>query len=114
VFAKDPRTAPTCAPDYVSEGNAAITDPSELRVAVGLWQGPGQTFSVPFTVTFPTAGPRLLCAYSTWVTDTAAAAQLRVSVADPAAARRARALARCRRFTGRRRRACVRRAKRIR
>jgi hypothetical protein len=80
VFAKDPTVDSTCAPDYVSEGNTGITEP-ELRVVVGQWQGPGQTFSVPFKIQFNNSpGPVLLCAYSTWVTDTAAAAVLRFNV----------------------------------
>jgi hypothetical protein len=114
VWSKDPRVDSTCAPDFVSEGNASITDQSERRVVVGLWEGAAPAFSVQFKVTFPTAGPQLLCAYSEWVTDTAAAAQLRLTVADPAAARRAAALKRCKRFHGARRRSCIRKAKRIR
>ena len=84
VFAKDPNVDPTCSPDYIGEGNTAITEP-EIRVVVGQWQGPDPSFSVPFKVSFDNVpGPVLLCAYSTWVTDTAAAAQLRFDVVPAA------------------------------
>jgi hypothetical protein len=80
VFAKDPRVDPSCAPDLVGEGNAAITDRSEFRVVVGQWQGTATSFSLRFK-TMLKPGPVLLCAYSDWITDTAASAHLRITVA---------------------------------
>ncbi len=83
VFEKNPTVDPTCAPDYWDESNNAITDPSELHFIVGDWEGLGTTFSVPFKAVFTQPGAVLLCAYSTWITDTAASAQLTVDVASP-------------------------------
>ena len=82
VFEKNPTVDPTCAPDYWDESNNAITDPTELHFIVGDWEGLNPTFSVPFKAVFSQPGPVLLCAYSTWVTDTAAAAVLTVDVAS--------------------------------
>jgi hypothetical protein len=84
VFEKDPSVDPTCAASYWDETNNAITDPSELHFIVGDWQGTDDTFSVPFKAVFNKPGPVLLCAYSTWITDTAASATLTVNVASPA------------------------------
>jgi hypothetical protein len=83
VFEKDPNVDPTCAPDYWDETNNAITDPSELHFIVGDWEGLDTTFSVPFKAVFTNPGPVLLCAYSTWITDTAASAVLTVNVTSP-------------------------------
>jgi hypothetical protein len=80
VFEKNPNVDPTCAPDYWDETNNAVTDPSELHFIVGDWEGLGTTFSVPFKAVFDQPGPVLLCAYSTWITDTAASATLTVNV----------------------------------
>jgi hypothetical protein len=84
VFEKDPSVDPTCAPDYWDESNNAITDPTELHFIVGDWEGSGTTFSVPFKAVFSHPAAVLLCAYSTWITDTAASAQLTVDVTSPA------------------------------
>jgi hypothetical protein len=81
VYVKNPAVDPTCATSYLGEESASITDPSETQIIFGqaetLSDGP---FSVPFKALL-NAGPVLLCAYSTWVTDTAASAQLTVDVA---------------------------------
>jgi hypothetical protein len=81
VFEKNPSVDPTCGPDYWDESNNAVTDPSELHFIIGDWEGLNTTFSVPFKAVFSQPGPVLLCAYSTWVTDTAASAVLTVDVA---------------------------------
>jgi len=80
VFEKDPTVDPTCAASYWDETNNEITDPSELHFIIGDWQGSDTTFSVPFKAVFAKPGPVLLCAYSTWITDTAASATLTVNV----------------------------------
>jgi hypothetical protein len=80
VFEKDPTVDPTCAAGYWDETNNEITDPSELHFIIGDWQGTDTTFSVPFKAVFEKPGPVLLCAYSTWITDTAASATLTVNV----------------------------------
>jgi hypothetical protein len=84
VFEKDPTVDPTCSPSFWDESNNSITNPSELHFIVGDWEGPGTTFSVPFKAVYSEPGPVLLCAYSTWITDTAASAQLTVDVTSPA------------------------------
>jgi hypothetical protein len=83
AFEKDPSVDPTCAPDYWDESNNAVTDPTELHFIIGDWEGLGQTFSVPFKAVFSKPGPVLICAYSTWITDTAASAVLTVNVTSP-------------------------------
>lgn len=80
VFAKDPSVDPTCAPSYPQEENASITDPTEQQVVIGDWQGMDDTFDVPFKLVFGQPGQVLLCAYSDWITDTAASAQMLVNV----------------------------------
>jgi hypothetical protein len=84
VFEKDPSVDPTCSPSYWDESNNAITDPSELHFIVGDWEGLDTTFSVPFSAVFEKPGPVLLCAYSDWITDTAASAVMTVDVSGPA------------------------------
>ncbi len=84
VFEKDPSVDPTCAASYWDETNNEITDPSELHFIIGDWQGSDTTFSVPFKAVFDKPGPVLLCAYSTWITDTAASATLTLNVTSPA------------------------------
>jgi hypothetical protein len=82
VFAKDPAVDPTCASSFTGEMTTYLTESStEQRIAIGLWQGPDTSFDLPVKVVFDHPGPVLLCAYSEWVTDTAAAAQLTVDVA---------------------------------
>lgn len=83
VYAKDPSVDPTCAPAYTSEVQAATTDPTETQPVIGLWQGSGTTFSTPFKLNFSQPGKVLLCAYSTWITDTAASATVTVDVVAP-------------------------------
>jgi hypothetical protein len=80
VFAKNTSSSPTCSPSFLGEEQSSLSTNSEQRIVIGLWQGLGKTFSVPFVYTFPVATRVILCAYSTWVTDTAAAATLVVNV----------------------------------
>ena len=80
VFAKDQSVSPTCSPTYPGEQQASVGQKYEQLIVVGLWQGQGTTFRVPFVYTFPETGRVVLCAYSTWVTDTVASASLTVSV----------------------------------
>jgi hypothetical protein len=85
VYAKDPRVDPTCGASYPAEQNAAIGDPSETEVVIGLGQGTGMTFSVPFKFVLARTGPVLLCGYSEiYGTDTAASAQLRFNAVSAA------------------------------
>jgi hypothetical protein len=83
VFAKDPSVDPTCSPSYPGEQQASLTDPTETQPVIGLWQGPGTSFSTPFKLNFAKPGRVLLCAYSEWVTDTAASATLTIDVVAP-------------------------------
>jgi hypothetical protein len=76
VFAKPTSVDPTCSPSYLGEEQGLLDDPYEQQIIVGDWQGSGTSFDVAFKYVFPNAGSVTLCAYSTWVTDTAAAATL--------------------------------------
>ena len=81
VFAKETSVDPSCSPSYLGEEQAELGDEThELQIVIGIWQGPGTTFSVPFKYIFPTTGKMTLCAYSVYITDTAAAASLVVGV----------------------------------
>jgi hypothetical protein len=81
VFQKDPARDPTCSPSYTGEKSTYASElPAEKYIVVGQWEGMGTSFSVPFQAVFDKAGPELLCAYSSWIVDTAAAAQLTVNV----------------------------------
>ncbi len=83
VFEKDPSVDPTCSPSYWNESQNVISDPAELHFIIGDWQGLNTTFSVPFKAVFEKPGRVLICAYSEWLTDTAASAQLTVNVTAP-------------------------------
>jgi hypothetical protein len=83
VFAKETSVDPTCSPSYLGEQQALIGDLHERHIVFGLWQGPKTTFSVPFKYVFPGPGQVTLCAYSVFITDTAASASLLVNVAGP-------------------------------
>ncbi len=75
VFDKPPSIDPTCAPTYLGENNTWGSDlANELHPVVGLYEGSGMSFSVPFKIVPERVGPILVCAYSDWATDTAAAA----------------------------------------
>ena len=81
VFAKDTNVDSSCSPSYLGEEQAELGDEThELQIVIGIWQGPGTTFSVPFKYIFPTRGKMILCAYSVYITDTAAATSLVVGV----------------------------------
>ena len=82
-WSEDPSVDPTCAPSYPEEENDSITDPTEQQVVIGDWQGPDDSFDVPFKLVFAHPGQVLLCAYSDWITDTAASAQLLINVTSP-------------------------------
>jgi hypothetical protein len=89
AYAKDPAVDPNCAPSYWQENTTytnLVGTGAETLIDVGDWEGADSTpFSLPVKTVFKTPGPRLICAYSTWVTDTAAAATLAVNVAGAAA-----------------------------
>jgi hypothetical protein len=81
VFAKDTNVDSSCSPSYLGEEQAELGDEThELQIVIGIWQGPGTTFSVPFRYIFPMTGKVTLCAYSVYITDTAAAASLVVGI----------------------------------
>jgi hypothetical protein len=90
VFAKNPAVDPTCAPSYWQEEQTytnLLAVGAESLIDIGDWEGATTApFSLPVKTVFTTPGPRLVCAYSTWVTDTAAAATLTVNVAGAQAA----------------------------
>jgi hypothetical protein len=80
VFAKDTDVDPKCSPSYLGEEQAEAGDQYEAQIVIGLWQGSGTTFSVPFKYMFPRTGQVVLCAYSVYITDTAASATLVVNI----------------------------------
>jgi hypothetical protein len=89
AYVKDPAVDPTCAPSYWQEQQTytnLLAVGAETLIDVGDWEGATTApFSLPIKTVFKTPGPRLICAYSTWVTDTAAAATLTVDVAGTTA-----------------------------
>ena len=84
VFAKNTSSDPTCSPTYPGEQQASVSDPYEQWIVVGEWQGSATTFDVPFQFLFPRTGQVILCAYSAFITDTAASASLIVNVTSSA------------------------------
>jgi len=82
VFAKNTDTDPTCSASYPGEQQSSLSDPYEQWIVVGEWQGSATTFSVPFQFVFPRTGQVILCAYSAYITDTAAAASLIVNISS--------------------------------
>ncbi|HEX4188982.1 MAG TPA: hypothetical protein VHY83_13890 [Solirubrobacteraceae bacterium] len=81
IFQKPLSVDPTCSASDAGENNTWKADiANEFHPVVGLWQGPGQSFSVPFKIVPEHAGQMLLCGYSEWGGDTAAAGQLTVNV----------------------------------
>jgi hypothetical protein len=84
VFAKNTDVDPTCSSSYLGEEQASVSDPYEQQIVIGGVEGLADTFSVPFKYLFPKSGQVILCAYSVWITDTAAAAALVVNIAAPA------------------------------
>jgi len=80
VFVKDPTVDPTCGASFLAENQQAFV--STRPVVIGALTGHDTSFNVPFKITFANPGQRvLICAYTEWVTDTAAVAQLEITVA---------------------------------
>ena len=85
VFAKDVSVSRTCSPSYLGEEQASTHSTYEQQIVFGLPQGTTRTFNADFVYTFPRTGQVVLCAYSTWVTDTAAAATLTINIVPASA-----------------------------
>jgi hypothetical protein len=85
VFAKDVSVSRTCSPSYLGEEQASTHSTYEQQIVFGLPQGTTKTFNARFVYTFPRTGQVVLCAYSTWVTDTAAAATLTINIVPASA-----------------------------
>ena len=85
VFAKDVSVSRTCSPSYLGEEQASTHATFEQQIVFGLPQGTAKTFNVHFVYTFPRTGQVVVCAYSTWVTDTAAAATLTLNIVPASA-----------------------------
>ncbi len=85
VFAKDVSVSRTCSPSYLGEEQASTHSTYEQQIVFGLPQGTTKTFNAHFVYTFPRTGQVVLCAYSTWVTDTAAAATLTINIVPASA-----------------------------
>jgi hypothetical protein len=82
ALVKDASVDPTCSPSYTEEQTDALSDPTEQPVtAPTLFQGTDPTFSLSFKINFARPGTFLLCAYSEYLEDTAAAASVTVRVA---------------------------------
>jgi hypothetical protein len=84
VWVKLASVDPTCAASYTEEETEWSGDlANEFWVVQDGWLGDPEastTFSYPFNVMFHTPGTWVMCAYMTWVTDTAASATLTVNV----------------------------------
>lgn len=89
IYAKDQRVDPTCAPTQEGESQTFLNNVFEPAtagaydsIATGLLEsyGPG-SFNIQIKKAFSTAGPKLLCAYSTFIAETAAVTQMIVNVA---------------------------------
>jgi hypothetical protein len=80
VFAKDISVSRACSPSYLGEEQASTHATYEQQIVFGLPQGTAKAFNAHFVYTFPRTGQVVLCAYSTWVTDTAAAATLTINI----------------------------------
>lgn len=85
VFAKDVSESRTCSPSYLGEEQASTHATFEQQIVFGLPQGTAKTFNVHFVYTFPRTGQVVVCAYSTWVTDTAASAALSINIVPASA-----------------------------
>ena len=92
IYAKDQRVDPTCAPTQEGESQTFFNNVFEPAtagaydsLATGLLEsyGPG-SFNIEVKKAFSTAGPKLLCAYSTYIAETAAVTQMVVNVAPAA------------------------------
>jgi hypothetical protein len=86
VFAKDISVSSACSPSYLGEEQASTHATYEQQIVFGLPQGTAKAFNAHFVYTFPRTGQVVLCAYSTWVTDTAAAATLTINIVPASAA----------------------------
>jgi hypothetical protein len=85
AFVKDASVDPACSPSFTEEEADALGDPTEQWVtAPTLFQGTNTTFSIPFKLNFARAGTFLLCGYTEYLDDTAAATSLTVTVPPPA------------------------------
>jgi hypothetical protein len=85
VFAKDISVSRVCSPSYLGEEQASTHATYEQQIVFGLPQGTAKAFNAHFVYTFPRTGQVVLCAYSTWVTDTAAAATLTINIVPASA-----------------------------
>ena len=85
VFAKDVSVSRTCSPSYLGEEQASTHATYEQQIVFGMPQGTAKAFNAHFVYTFPRTGQVVLCAYSTWVTDTAAAATLTINIVPASA-----------------------------
>jgi hypothetical protein len=84
AFVKDASVDPACSPSFTEEQADALSDPTEQQVtAPTLFQGTDATFTIPFKLNFARAGTFLLCGYSEYLDDTAAATSVTVTVTNP-------------------------------
>ena len=93
IYVKDARVDPTCAPTQEQESQTFMNNVFEPAtagaydtIATGQLEsyGPG-SFNFQIKKAFSTPGPRLLCAYSTFIAVTTVATQLTVDVAPASA-----------------------------
>ena len=81
AFVKDASVDPTCSPSYTEEQADSLSDPTEQPLtAPTLFQGTDPTFSLSLKVNFARPGTFLVCAYSEYLEDTAAATSVTVRV----------------------------------
>jgi hypothetical protein len=84
AFVKDASVDPACSPSFTEEEADALNDPTEQWVtAPTLFQGTDPTFGLSFKLNFARPGTFLVCAYSEYLDDTAAATSVTVKVNDP-------------------------------
>jgi hypothetical protein len=84
AFVKDASVDPACSPSFTEEEADALNDPTEQWLtAPTLFQGTDSTFSISFKVNFARPGTFLLCGYTEYLDDTAAAASVSVKVTAP-------------------------------
>ena len=84
VFVKDAGVDPACSPSFTEEEADSLSDPTEQRLtAPTLFEGTDPTFSISFKVSFARPGTFLLCGYTEYLDDTAAAASVSANVTGP-------------------------------
>ena len=84
AFVKDATVDPACSAElHRGAGRCAERSTEQQVTAPTLFQGTDATFTIPFKLNFARAGTFLLCGYSEYLDDTAAATSVTVTVTNP-------------------------------